>query len=152
MQGWRRGGLALALAAACALALAAMGAPAAHASGDLTGVYSGKAEHDVFSFAPDAEPYVSSFTVRVNDRRVTGIHVDVRLECPEVSILDLRLSKLVLRTKPQLTATDGFTLRRNGITVRGHIGRRKASGTIHAVKGDCESPDVAWTARRTATL
>ena len=66
MQGWRRSGLALALSAACALALAAMGAPAAHASGDLTGVYSGKAEHDVFSFAPDAKPYVRHAVVEAS--------------------------------------------------------------------------------------
>ena len=145
----RRRRLPILLAALAGLALVA---PSAQALPDRTGVYSGDAVHELFSFAPDAEPYETGFVVRVNERRVTGIHVDVRLECPEVSIIDLRFSKLVLRTKPRLTASDAFVLKANGITVRGRIGKRSAEGTIEAEKGACKSPGAKWTARKRRTL
>jgi hypothetical protein len=147
----RRGALVVS-AVLCALIATLLLVPSANALPDRTGVFSGKAVHDAFSFAPDAEPYESSIVVRVNNRRVTGIHVDVRLECPEVSIIDLRFSKLVLREKPRLTAADGFVFQRNGIKVTGHVGARKAYGKVEASKGSCKSPGATWEARRTRTL
>lgn len=138
----------LALAAVCVAAIGVAGAPAANASGGVTGVYTGTAVHDPFSFAPDLPPYKTKFVLRMNDGHLSGIYAEARLECPEVSIWDLRLARLGVRHMPDLSSANGFTLRGNGITVRGHVGRTKASGTIHAAKGDCESPDITWTARR----
>ena len=138
----------LALAAACVAAIGVAGAPAANAGGGLTGVYTGKAVHDPFSFAPDLPPYKTTFVLRVIDGHLSGIYAEARLECPEVSIIDLRVARLGTRHMPALSATNGFTLRRNGVTVRGHVGRQRATGTIHASKGDCESPDITWTAPR----
>jgi hypothetical protein len=147
----RRGALVVS-AALCALMAILLVAPSANALPSRTGVYAGDAIHDPFSFAPDADPYESSIVVRVNDRRISGIHVDVRLECPEVSIMDLRFSKLVLRTKPRLTGADNFVFERNGIRVTGHIGARKAEGKIQAAKCSCKSPGATWVARRARTL
>jgi hypothetical protein len=138
--------------ALCALMGIMLLAPSADAAPSRTGVYSGDAVHDPFSFAPDAEPYESSIVVRVNDRRISGIHVEVRLECPEVSIIDLRVSKLVLRKKPRLTRADNFVFERNGIRVTGQIGARKAEGKIEAAKGSCKSPGATWVAHKTRTL
>ena len=138
----------LALAAACVAALAVTGAPAANASGGITGVYTGQASHDPFSFAPDLPPYKTKFVLRMNDGHLSGIYAEARMECPEVSIWDVRVARLGLRNMPDLNGTGGFTLRAKGITVRGHVGKTKASGTIHAAKGDCESPDITWTAKR----
>ena len=146
-----RGALVVSAALGALMAILLV-APSANALPDRSGVFSGKAVHDAFTFAPDAEPYKSSIVVRVNDRRVTGIHVDVRLECPEVSIIDLRFSRLVLRDKPRLTAADGFIFQRNGIKVTGHVGARKAYGKVEASKGSCKSPGATWEARRARTL
>ncbi|HEX6652161.1 MAG TPA: hypothetical protein VF072_05415 [Thermoleophilaceae bacterium] len=104
--------------------------------------------HDPFSFAPELPPYTTTIVLRVLDGHVSGIYAEARLECPEVSIMDLRVARLGLRHLPALSAANGFTLRRNGITVRGHVGRNRAGGTIHASKGDCASPDITWTAAR----
>ena len=139
-------------AALCAVIAILLVVPSANALPSRTGVFAGDAVHEPMSFAPDAEPYESSIVVRVNDRRISGIHVDVRLECPEVSIMDLRFSKLVLRKKPRLTAADNFVFERNGIKVTGHIGTRKAYGKIQAAKGSCKSPGATWEARRARTL
>jgi hypothetical protein len=138
----------LALAAACVAAIGVAGAPAANASGGLTGVYTGKAVHDPFSFAPDLPPYETTFVLRMIDGQLSGIYAEARLECPEVSITDLRVARLGMRRMPALSPTNGFTLRANGVIVRGHVGRNRAAGTIHASKGDCESPDITWTAAR----
>jgi hypothetical protein len=138
----------LALAVACVAAIGVAGAPAANASGGLTGVYTGKAVHDPFSFAPDLPPYKTTIVVRVLNGHLSGIYAEARLECPEVSIIDLRIARLGLRHLPELSPTNGFTVHRNGVTVRGHIGRNKASGTMRASKGDCESPDISWSATR----
>jgi hypothetical protein len=135
--------------AVLAIALVAAGALAGPAQADR--VYSGKATHYAFDLAPDAEPYVTSFVVRANDRRITGIHVEVRLECIPISIIDLRYSKF-LRRGPKLGPNGGFELFHNGITVRGRIGKRSAAGTVEAVKGGCKSPGARWTARKRRTL
>jgi hypothetical protein len=142
-------GRRLALLAAGVLAAAALTAPAQADAADR--VFSGKAVHYAFDMAPDAEPYDTNFVVRADDRRITGIHVDVRLECLPVSIIDLRYSKF-LRRGPKLGPGGAFELHANGITVRGRIGKRTAAGTIDAVKGQCKSPGARWTARRTRTL
>ena len=86
--------------------------------------------------------------VRVLDGHLSGIYAEARLECPEVSILDLRIARLGLRHLPKLGPANGFTVRRNGITVRGHVGRNKASGTMRASKDGCEAPDITWSATR----
>lgn len=139
----------LALLAAGVLAAAALATPAQADASDR--VFTGDAVHYAFDMAPDAKPYVTSFVVRANDQRITGIHVDVRLECLPASIIDLRYSKF-LRHGPKLGPGGGFELHANGITVRGRIGKRTAAGTIDAVKGQCKSPGARWTARRTRTL
>jgi hypothetical protein len=140
----------LALLAAGALLVAALAAPTQAAASDR--VFRGKAVHYAFDMAPDAEPYVTTFVVRANDKRITGIHVEVRLECLDpVSIIDLRYSKF-LRRGPKLSDSGGFALTANGISVRGQIGKRRASGSIDGVEGQCKSPGARWTARRTSTL
>jgi len=140
----------LALLAGGALMVAVLAAPTQAAASDR--VFRGKAVHYAFDLAPDAKPYETTFVVRANDKRITGIHVDVRLECLDpISILDLRYSKF-LRRGPKLGDGGGFALTANGISVRGRIGKGRAFGEIDAVKGQCKSPGAHWTARRTPTL
>jgi hypothetical protein len=140
----------LALLGAGALLVAVLAAPTQAAASDR--VFRGKAVHYAFDLAPDAEPYVTTFVVRANDRRITGIHAEVRLECLDpVSIIDLRYSKF-LRRGPKLGNGGGFELNANGISVRGQVGKGRAWGTIDGVKGPCKSPGARWTARRTPTL
>jgi len=140
----------LALFGAAALLVAVLAAPTQADTPDR--VFRGKATHYAIDLAPDAESYVTTFVVRANDKRITGIHVEARVECLDpVQIFDLRYSKF-LRQGPKLGPGGGFSLTANGISVRGEVGKRRAFGSIEAVKGPCKSPGARWTARRTPTL
>ena len=138
---------ALALFAAAALALVALPSKA-DAATDLTGVFTGDAIHGPFSFAPDLEPYETDIVLRVNGRRITGMYLEARLECPEVAIRDLRYSRLVMRKKIPIGSGGGFSFERNHIRVRGTIGRRAASGSLSASYMGCETPGVEWSAKK----
>jgi hypothetical protein len=86
--------------------------------------------------------------LRVNGRRITGMYHEARLECPEVSIRDLRHSRLVMRKKIPIGSGGGFSFERNHIRVRGTIGRRAALGSLSASYMGCETPGVEWSAKK----
>jgi hypothetical protein len=138
---------------AAVAALAALTALPAAAQADITGNYVGKIVHPTFSFAPDATPYESNFAMSILHNRLMGIAGIVRMECPEVSIMDRRLEQLKLpRRGVALSSTGGFVFNQGGIEVRGKVGARSAAGTITAGVADCGVLGVKWSATRHRSL
>lgn len=114
----------------------------------LTGVYTGETSYPPPSFAPEGDPYVSSFVLRVNDGRVTGFVATVRMECPQIAILERHIDHVVFRGPP-LGPGGGLSFSEGGMRFSGHVGANAASGSVSgSVDGCTVGAGASWSATR----
>jgi len=129
-------------------ALAAL--PAAAQAGkhrDLTGNYTGTTEQPPFSFTEDFEPYTDKIVLQVLRGRLIGLYTTIRMECPEISILDRHPSSLP-RKGLALKDHGSFHFSEDGISISGSIRRHSASGSMSGHVDGCMMSGVSWEAKR----
>lgn len=116
----------------------------------VTGVWSGDAEFPPPSFAPDADPYVTSIVVRANDGHVTGIVARVRMECPDIAVSEPQLSVgYRLGKGPAIGAGGNFALSEDGVRVSGTLGANSAAGSIGGSMNGCSvGAGASWRATK----
>lgn len=121
---------------------------APHGSG-LTGVYEGETSYPPPSFVPlDSDPYVSNFVLRVNDGKITGFVATVRMECPDIAILERHIQHVVFRG-PALSAGGGLSFREDGVHFTGSVGANSASGSVSGTDDGCSvGSGATWRATK----
>lgn len=143
-RGKRRAGLAvLALLALTALM------PASNANAAQYSRYIGEAVHPPFFGLTDVEPYVSDVILTFKDDVLYGVYLEARTECPETAIRDVEVFKEPLKKSDRVKLKGGsFKFSKGGITIRGSVGKKTASGTMSATAGNCSVNRVTWSATK----
>ena len=113
--------------------------------------YIGEATHPLFFGLTEAEtdPYVSDVILTFKDDVLYGVYLEARTECPEVAIRDVTVFKEPLKKSDRVKARHGnFHFSKGGISIRGSVGKRSASGTMSATAANCSVDGVEWTAKK----
>ena len=130
---------------ACAAFIPASNASAA----DQYKRYIGEATHPPFFGLTDVEPYVSDVILTFKNDVLYGVYLEARTECPETAIRDVEVFKEPLKKSDRVKLRGGsFKFSKGGITIRGSVGKREASGTMSATASNCSVNDVSWTATK----
>jgi hypothetical protein len=124
------------------LACLLVAAPASGAG--MTGTWGGETSQDLGL----EKPYTTNIGFSVLNGRIINVVAEVRMQCGESSIQDVRVSKSYRTSSgPRLGAKGGFNITVQGARIGGKLTRKAGAGNISASKGEC-SGKGSWSVSR----
>lgn len=137
----------LALVAALVLLAAAAGPAPAKSPPDRTGVFAGELHHESADGVAFDTDIVLTIARSKGAIRLASVAAIVRTYCPDPGVADIHLTS-VGKVGPRVDSKGRFTLKRQGVVLRGRVGSKQLTGSITASVGDCTLPRLTFTARK----